>query len=93
MLNTRPPGDFLRPLAPFARRLAAVPIPGQAASAQPEDIEAAARSSGIACETDASVGEAVTRLTAGSVQPGRILVCGSLYLVGEVLAAAGIPAA
>ena len=93
MLNTRPPRDFLRPLAPFARRMAAVPIPGQAASARPGDIEAAARSSGIACETDAGFGEAVARLTAGSAQPGRILVCGSLYLVGDVLAAAGIPAA
>ena len=31
-------GNFLRPLAPFARRVAAVPIPGQAASAAPEDI-------------------------------------------------------
>ena len=93
MLNTRPPSDFLRPLAPFARRMAAVPIPGQAASARPEDIEAAARSTGIACETTVGVDEAVARLTAGSAQPGRILVCGSLYLVGDVLAAAGIPAA
>ena len=93
MLNTRPPGDFLRPLAPFARRVAAVPIPGQAASATPGDIEVAARSLGIACETDAGVGEAVTRLTAEPAQPGRILVCGSLYLIGHVLAAAGAPAA
>ena len=95
MLNTRPPADFLRPLAPFARRLVTVPIPGQAASASPEDILAAARALGIACETGAGVGEAVARLTAtaGEVPPGRILVCGSLYLAGDVLAAAGLPAA
>ena len=93
MLNTRPPKDFLRPLAPFARRVAAVPIPDQAASATAADIDAAARSLGIACETDASVDQAVARLTAGTVRPGRILVCGSLYLVGDVLAGKGVPAA
>ena len=78
MLNTRPPRDFLRPLAPHAQRVAAVPISGQDASATPEDIEAAACALGMACETDASVGDAVTRLTAGADRPGRILVCGSL---------------
>ena len=93
MLNTRPPKDFLRPLGPFARRVAAVPIPGQAASATPDDIQAAASALGISCETDAGVGEAITRLSAGAAQPGRILVCGSLHLVGDVLAAAGVPAA
>ena len=95
MLNTRPPADFLRPLAPFARRLVAVPIPGQAASASPEDIRAAACALGIACETGAGVDEAVARLTAGEgeARSGRILVCGSLYLAGDVLAAAGLPAA
>ena len=93
MLNTRPPRDFLGPLAPHARRVAAVPIPDQAASAAPEDIRAAACTLGMDCKTDASVEEAVVRLTAGATPPGRILVCGSLYLVGDVLAAAGVPAA
>ena len=92
-LNTRPPADFLRPLAPLARRLVTVPIPDQAASAAPEDIAAAAHALGMACETDAGVGEAVTRLTTGTARPGRILVCGSLYLIGDVLARAGVPAA
>ena len=93
MLNTRPPADFLRPLAPFVRRLAAVPVPGQAASAPAADIHAAASALGMACEGHAGVGEAVARLTQGTTRPGRILVCGSLYLAGEVLAAAGVPAA
>ena len=65
MLNTRPPADFLRPLAPFVRRLAAVPVPDQAASAPAADIHAAACALGMACEEHAGVGEAVARLTAG----------------------------
>lgn len=93
MLDTRPPADFLRPLAPVARRLVAVPIPDQAASAAAEEVCAAAGSVGIAAEAAADVGEAVARLTEGPVPPGRILVCGSLYLAGAVLAATGPPAA
>ena len=93
MLNTRPPLDFLRPLAPFARRLAAVPIPGQAASATPAEIGAAARAVDIPSVEEAGVDAAVAHLTAERVQPGRILVCGSLHLAGDVLATAGMPAA
>ena len=93
MLNTRPPEDYLRPLAPFVRRLAAVAIPDQAASRTAEEIDSVARSLGMDSETDTSVGAAVTRLWSGAAVPGRILVCGSLYLVGDVLATAGVPAA
>ncbi len=93
MLNTRPPADFLRSLAPVARRLVAVPIPDQAASAAPDDIRAAAREVGIEAETGTSVAAAIADLTAGSAGPARILVCGSLYLAGDVLAAAKVPAA
>ena len=93
MLNTRPPEDYLRPLAPFVRRLAAVAIPDQAASRTADEIDSTARSLGIDSEAAASVGEAVTRLASGAAQPGRILVCGSLYLIGDVLAAAGVSAA
>ena len=93
MLNTRPPEDFLRPLAPFVRQLAAVAIPDQAASRTADEIASTARSLGIGSEAAASVGEAVTRLSSSAAQPGRILVCGSLYLIGDVLATAGVPAA
>ena len=93
MLDTKPPADFLRPLAPFARRLRAVPVPGQAAGAAAEDIRAAARSLDIAAEAAGGVDEAVRHLAVGTAPPGRILACGSLYLVGGVLAAAGLPAA
>ena len=92
MLNTRPPEDYLRPLAPFVRRLRAVAIPDQAASRTAAEIDSAAQSLGIESAADSSVGAAVARLSSGAVQPGRILVCGSLYLVGDVLATAGVTA-
>ena len=93
MLNTRPPDDYLRPLAPFVRRLAAVAIPDQAASRTAEEIDSVARALGIESEAAAGVGAAIARLSSGAAPPGRILVCGSLYLIGDVLATAGVPAA
>ncbi len=93
MLNTKPPAEFLAPLAPYVRRLAALAVPGEAASAPADAIRDAALALGIPCETASGVDEAVARFTAGGAAPGRILVCGSLYLVGNVLAAAGEPAA
>ena len=93
MLNTRPPEDYLRPLASFVRRLAAVAIPDQAASRAAAEVDSVARSLGIDSGTDTGVDAAVMRLSSGAANPGRILVCGSLYLVGNVLATAGVPAA
>ena len=65
----------------------------EAASAAPDDIRDAASSLGIPSETAESVADAVALVTAQTKEPARILVCGSLYLVGNVLAAAGVPAA
>jgi dihydrofolate synthase/folylpolyglutamate synthase len=93
MLNTRPPADFLRPLACSATRLIAVPVLGEPASAAPEEIRDAGRSLDIESETAESLERAITQVSAQTQQGGRILVCGSLYLVGHALAAAGVPAA
>lgn len=86
MLGSKVPLDFLRPLAPFVRRLRAVGIPGEANAVPPEDAAAMAREAGIASAEPADgVAEAVAALTAGGVPPGRVLICGSLYLAGTVL--------
>jgi dihydrofolate synthase/folylpolyglutamate synthase len=83
------PSDILAPLAPHVHRLRAVAIPGDAASLSAEDAAAAARQAGIDDSAPAdSVAEAVAALT-GPGQPRRILICGSLYLAGAVLAENG----
>ncbi len=89
MLNTKAAKDFLRPLAPHARKLTAVAIPGEAASLSAEAAAAEARASGFAAEPAASVAEALTAILAEADTPGRVLVCGSLYLTGRVLAENG----
>ncbi|WP_137125873.1 folylpolyglutamate synthase/dihydrofolate synthase family protein [Roseomonas sp. HF4] len=75
--------EFLRPLLPFATTLTAVAEPGQHLAMPVEDIVAA---SGGLARQGPTVAAALARIAAEGV-PGRVLVCGSLYLAGEVLKA------
>ena len=78
-------GEFLRPLIPFATTLTAVAEPGQHLAMSVDDIVAA---SGGVARPGPTVVEALARI-AREERPGRVLVCGSLYLAGEVLKAEG----
>jgi dihydrofolate synthase/folylpolyglutamate synthase len=85
MLNTKDVGGYLRPLAAKAASLTAVSIPGEANTLPAEVTRDAAVSAGFASVgTAASVAEAVARIAARH-QGARILICGSLYLAGNVL--------
>ncbi len=88
MLSTKDVGGFLRPLGARATSLEAVSIPGETATLPAEATAAAAREAGIAAETAPDLASAVARIAARA--PGaRILICGSLYLAGRVLAENG----
>jgi dihydrofolate synthase/folylpolyglutamate synthase len=81
------PADVLGPLAPFAARLRAVAIPDDPVSLQPETAAEIARTVGIADSAQAaSPDDAVRALVAVGGPPRRVLICGSLYLVGAILA-------
>jgi dihydrofolate synthase/folylpolyglutamate synthase len=84
MLNTKDAAGFLRPMAPHARALKAVTIPGEDNPLPDTEIVAAAHAVGIAAETAPSVGAAVAAIAARG-EVGRILICGSLHFAGVVL--------
>jgi dihydrofolate synthase / folylpolyglutamate synthase len=88
MLATKPAADFLRPLGPFVRRLRTVAIPGEKNARPAAELAAAAASVGIA---DAAPAESVAAALEefASEPPARLLICGSLYLAGRVLAENG----
>jgi dihydrofolate synthase/folylpolyglutamate synthase len=88
-LTTRDPAEVLRDLAPFIVSLRGVAIPGAPASHTAEDVAAAARTLGIEAAASPSVDDALRKIRGGTVGPLRILICGSLYLAGHVLAANG----
>ncbi|HJQ59482.1 MAG TPA: folylpolyglutamate synthase/dihydrofolate synthase family protein, partial [Vineibacter sp.] len=88
MLTTKDAGGFLRPLARHATQARAVPIEGHA-SYTPEEACRRADDVGLACLSAASVPDALEDLLANVHPPFRVLVCGSLYLAGTVLAKNG----
>ncbi len=86
MLGSKDPQGFLRPFADLAAGVVCVAIPGEAASLSADEMAAAARAAGLAADTAKSVAEALDGIVAGAPGPGRILVCGSHYLIGAILA-------
>jgi dihydrofolate synthase/folylpolyglutamate synthase len=94
MLATKDAGAFLRNFSGLARRLIAVPIPDQAKAIPPDDIAALARATNIPAQTGGSVASALAEVaTLDLAPPPRVMITGSLYLAGAVLAANGTPPA
>jgi dihydrofolate synthase/folylpolyglutamate synthase len=71
-------------LAAVAQSLFAVSIPGQSATLSAADTAQAARSAGLTAHEAENVTAALTAITAQD-PAARILICGSLYLAGEIL--------
>ncbi|WP_455374131.1 bifunctional folylpolyglutamate synthase/dihydrofolate synthase [Limibacillus halophilus] len=88
MLNTKNAGGFLAPLAAHARTLKAVAIPGEANSLTAQEAARYALEQGFEAEPAESVAQALASIlrTQAPKGPARILICGSLYLAGKVLA-------
>src|SRR5262245_5572056 len=94
MLATKDCQSFLRNFAGLARRIVAVPIPGQEKSFPAATIADAARVVGIPAQTADNVETALAAIGRfGLHPPPRILVAGSLYLAGAVLSANRTPPA
>ncbi len=90
MLGTKDSEAFFRNFVGLAREVIAVPIPGQIAARPAEEVAAIAGSVGLTTSTSASVESALSSLQDYVWEhPPRVLICGSLYLAGEVLAANG----
>jgi dihydrofolate synthase/folylpolyglutamate synthase len=84
MKQAKDTAEFLRPLLPHAASLWAVAEPEQHLALPVEAIIAA---SGGLARPGPTVADALRSLDA---TPGRVLVCGSLYLAGEVLKLDGV---
>jgi dihydrofolate synthase/folylpolyglutamate synthase len=89
MLATKDGLGFLRPLAPLVASARTVTIPGEPATLTADEAAQIARQAGIAAMPVESVNAAVAALARAARGPARILICGSLYLAGHVLAENG----
>ncbi|KCV82243.1 bifunctional folylpolyglutamate synthase/dihydrofolate synthase [Actibacterium atlanticum] len=84
MLNTKDVSGYLKPLAQIAQGLHAVSIPDTPATLSATQTMQAAQSIGMDAQVANSVQDAVEAITANTPN-ARILICGSLYLAGDVL--------
>jgi dihydrofolate synthase/folylpolyglutamate synthase len=93
MLNTKDPIAFLRQLAPHAEDMAAVAIPGDHASLSVDECVTAGAEVGLLSQGYRSVEAALRAIIdahgSDADEPRRVLICGSLYLAGTVLAENG----
>lgn len=80
LLRTKDAAGYFAPLAGVAASVSAVEVPGHATFSADETAEAA-RAAGIEARAAGSVAEALRAVPDGA----RALICGSLYLAGEVL--------
>ncbi len=92
MLSTKDPVGFFEAFSGIARRVFTVPIASSDAGLDPDELADAAIDAGLEAEPCFSVEEAIRLVSTGwSVEPApRFLICGSLYLVGDVLKASGL---
>jgi dihydrofolate synthase/folylpolyglutamate synthase len=87
MMGLKDAAGFLGHFRGLARHVVAVPIPGaHEAPFSPEALADAARSVSLSAEAEDGIEAALKRIDALDPGPKRILITGSLYLAGHVLA-------
>jgi len=92
MMGNKDAAAFLANFAGLTRHIIAVPIPGADNAMPPERLAAAARGLGMRVEIAAGIEPALQALAKLAYEvPPRILITGSLYLAGPVLALNGTP--
>jgi dihydrofolate synthase/folylpolyglutamate synthase len=92
MINTKDQTGYFRNFAGMARRVFTVPVSDSAAGVPNDELALRAAEAGVPAEPVASVENALMLLRDAwddPDHPPRILICGSLYLIGAVLAKNG----
>jgi dihydrofolate synthase/folylpolyglutamate synthase len=96
MLNTKEPHDFFEKFADKVEHLITIPVVTSDAGIPADKLAAIAQQSGIAAQSGEDLTSAFRSISklhreTDHTIPPRILICGSLYLVGDVLAQNGTP--
>ncbi len=86
MLDTKDPAAFLEPLRPYLYSLQTVDIPGTEAAFGAQELADIAKNSGFEATPSESLEDALREIAKIEPGPARVLIAGSLYLAGLVLA-------
>jgi dihydrofolate synthase/folylpolyglutamate synthase len=87
MVKGKDSPQYLKPMAPFVKKLFAVAIAGEEQSQPAEQVQMAAGYAGIDAVSAQSVENALQTIGMHAKTPAIACICGSLYLAGKVLAA------
>jgi dihydrofolate synthase/folylpolyglutamate synthase len=85
MMETKDAHAFIAPFKGLIERIYTVPIPDEPNAFDAESLAEIARAEGFDVVAAESVPDALSRSQAALKGPGRVLICGSLYLAGHVL--------
>jgi dihydrofolate synthase / folylpolyglutamate synthase len=85
MLNSKDANAFLAPLAPVTKSLRSVTIPGEENAISAVELAEAACAAGHQASAASSVEEALKTIVGSERKEARVLICGSLYLAGDIL--------
>ena len=85
MMETKDAHAFIAPFKGLVERVYTVPIPDEPNAFSAEALAEIARAEGFDVAAAASVPDALLKSHAALAGPGRVLICGSLYLAGHVL--------
>ena len=86
MLNTKHPGDFIASFKGIAESVITIAIPGEINTIAAVELAEIAQRNGVAASSASSLEKALEQAAVLHPAP-RIIICGSLYLAGHVLAA------
>lgn len=83
LLSTKDAAGYFGAFHDLAPKVHAVTIPGESAARPAEEVAAAAAEAGLEAVAEPDITTAVARAASAG---GRVMICGSLYLAGRVLA-------
>ncbi|MFK7902313.1 MAG: folylpolyglutamate synthase/dihydrofolate synthase family protein [Nitratireductor sp.] len=85
MLDTKDPSGFFDQFKDQAKKVITIPIPSSEAGINPKTLAELASNCGLKTEASTDVESALQAIAKIEKGKARILMCGSLYMVGEVL--------
>jgi len=85
MMETKDAHAFITPFKGLVQRVYTVPIPEEANAFSADALAEIATSEGFDVTPTAGIVHALMQSKAALGRPGRVLICGSLYLAGHVL--------
>ena len=85
MIKTKNPEAFIAPLCQYISGVVTVEIEGETSTIKAEKLASLVNKKGISAIPMPSIKEGMKKLMTLSHTPARVLICGSLYLAGQVL--------